>query len=227
MQRTTRTSDQSERITMNSTRLQSTNARASAESVRDTANDGAHTRPDSAPLRFSGLAAASALSVALMLPGVANAQHGYQLAEVVGVEPVYETVRHSVPREVCTQREVAYSEPRYRRASATGPILGAIIGGAIGNAVGHRKRNKQVGTAVGALLGGSIGADVSRRARYEDGRVSYRTQEVCDVVRDVREEQRVSGYRVSYEYGGEVYTTRMATHPGETIRVRVHVTPVG
>ena len=35
------------------------------------------------------------------------------------------------------------------------------------------------------------------------------------------------GYRVSYEYGGEVYTTRMATHPGETIRVRVHVTPVG
>ena len=118
-----------------------------------------------------------------------------------------------------------YDEPR--RASATGPILGAIIGGAIGNAVGHKKRNKQVGTVVGAVLGGSIGADIARRQRGYGDDVRYVSREVCSVVHEQRYEERLAGYRVTYRYGGETYTTELDRDPGDLLKVQVRVTPVG
>ncbi len=161
----------------------------------------------------------------LLAPTVAFGATNYDRAPVVAVEPVYEIVTHAVPREQCYEQNVAYREPTQRR-SFTGPIVGAIIGGAIGNALGHHKHNKQVGVVVGALLGGSIGADVARRNRYRDAPVSYRTEEVCNVVQDIREEERLAGYDVTYRYGGRTYTTRMQRHPGDSVRVRVRVTPV-
>ena len=120
---------------------------------------------------------------------------------------------------------IAYEEPRAR--SATGPILGAIVGGALGNAVGHKKRNKQVGTVVGAVLGGSIGADIARRHRGYGENVRYSSREVCSVVHEERHEERLAGYRVTYRYGGETYTTEMDHDPGDSLRVQVRVTPVG
>ncbi|MEM7079278.1 MAG: glycine zipper 2TM domain-containing protein [Pseudomonadota bacterium] len=163
------------------------------------------------------------LGLAVLIPGVGFAAGTYDEAQVVGVQPIYETFRTSVPVEQCRQEEVAHRP--YRRASATGPLLGAIIGGAIGNAVGSKKRNKQVGTAVGALLGGSIGADVSRRRSAEGASVRYSTQQVCDVVYEQREEERLAGYHVDYVYGGTTYRTRMPRDPGDTLRVRVRVSP--
>ncbi len=161
----------------------------------------------------------------LLVPTVAFAGTNYDRASVVAVEPVYEIVTHTVPREQCHEQQVEYRQPT-RARSITAPIIGAIIGGAIGNAVGHHKSNKQVGTVVGALLGGSIGADVARRNRYDDAPVGYRTEEVCNVVQDIREEERLAGYDVTYRYAGSTYTTRMRNHPGDSIRVRVRVTPV-
>ncbi len=163
--------------------------------------------------------------VATLVPGVALAGGRYQYAEVLASEPLYETVSYSVPTERCRPETVAYDEPRAR--SATAPILGAIIGGAVGNAVGHKKRNKQVGTVVGAILGGSIGADVGRRrASYGEG-VRYVTENVCSTVYEEHVEERVAGYRVTYRYGGETYTTELDHDPGDSLRVAVHVTPVG
>lgn len=167
--------------------------------------------------------------LALTLPTTAFAGSNQARAEVVNVEPIIETVTRTVPRQECRQETVAYRDDyqRSHRRSATGPILGAIIGGAIGNAVGHNKSNKRVGTAVGALLGGSIGADISRQHRGQRSteNVTYRTEDVCTTVRDYIEEERVNGYRVSYVYGGQTYTTRMDSQPGDTIGVRVQVTP--
>jgi uncharacterized protein YcfJ len=165
------------------------------------------------------------LVVAALVPSVALADHDYQYAEVLSSHPIYETVSYSVPTEQCRDETVAWHEPRAR--SATAPILGAIIGGAIGNAVGHKKRNKQVGTAVGAVLGGSIGADISRRNRGYGENVRYSTREVCSVVHEEHLEERVAGYRVTYRYGSETYTTEMDRDPGSSLRVQVRVTPVG
>ena len=161
----------------------------------------------------------------LLLTGAVShaADVSYARAEVLAVEPVYETVTYRVPAEVCREQEVAY--PAERRGSITGPLIGAVIGGAIGNAVGHRKSNKRVGTAVGAVLGGSIGADISRRNRSQD--VRYRTETVCRTRHEERSEERQAGYRVSYAYAGQTYHTHTDQHPGETIRVRIAVSPVG
>lgn len=175
--------------------------------------------------RGKGAGAGMSLLAAILLPSVALADHGYRYASVVASDPIYETVAYEVPVEQCRDEPGAYHRERGR--SATGPILGAIIGGALGNAVGHKKRNKQVGTAVGALLGGSIGADVARRHRSRHDEVRYRTRQVCSVVHERHEEQRLTGYRVTYRYGGETYTTEMDHDPGDSLRVRVSVTPVG
>ena len=167
----------------------------------------------------------SSLVVAALVPSVALADHRYQYAKVLSSHPIYETVSYSVPIEQCRDETVTYQEPRAR--SATGPILGAIIGGAIGNAVGHKKRNKQVGTAVGAILGGSIGADISRRHRERQSSPYYSTEEVCTTVYEDRQEEELTGYRVTYRYGGETYTTMMDRDPGSSLRVSVDVTPIG
>ncbi len=164
------------------------------------------------------------LLTAVLLPALALAGTTYDRARVVSVQPLYETVNYEVPREQCHVQRVAHRHAGGHR-SATGPIIGAIIGGALGNAVGHKKRNKQVGTVVGAVLGGSIGADISRRNRRNAEYVSYTDEEVCRVVTDYREEERLLGYRVTYRYAGETYTTRMDRDPGRSLRVRVRVTP--
>ena len=182
--------------------------------------------------------AARWLAPLLLLPGVTLASTSYDRARVVSSVPIYETVSYEVPVEECRSERVAhppsdYSRSNRQRASVTGPILGAIIGGALGNAVGHKKRNKQVGAVVGAVLGGSIGADISRRHRerhdygygYGSQRVSYRNEQVCDVFNEVREEERLNGYDVTYVYGGKTYNTVMPHDPGRSMRVRVRVSP--
>lgn len=177
--------------------------------------------------RLVSAVAAAALVPSLVLADVRPLADGrYQYAEVLAADPIYETVSYTVPVEQCRQERVPYYEDR-GRASATGPILGAIIGGALGNAVGHKKRNKQVGTAVGAILGGSIGADIARRQRQYAGTTRYATEEVCSVVHEERLEEELTGYRVTYRYGDETYTTTMDHDPGSSLRVRVHVTPIG
>jgi uncharacterized protein YcfJ len=163
----------------------------------------------------------------LLVPSLAFSATSYDSARVVGVDPIYENVSYNVPVEQCREEQVRYTEPSPRRSSATAPILGAIIGGALGNAVGHNKSNKKVGTIIGAVLGGSIGADIGRRHRgYSNGPARYRTEQVCDVVDEVRSEERLAGYNVSYVYAGNTYTTRMQRDPGTSVRVRVRVSPV-
>ncbi len=158
----------------------------------------------------------------------ALAGHAYSEAPVVNAEPIYETVSVTVPRQECQQQQVAYrGDYDRRRGSATPMIVGAIIGGALGNGLGHHKQNKRVGAAVGALLGGSIGRDIGRRNQaYASNVVQYRTEEVCTTVNDYHEEERLAGYRVTYRFAGETYTTRTRRDPGDTIRVRVRVTPL-
>lgn len=144
-----------------------------------------------------------------------------QFAKVVDVEPLYKTVVRHEPVRECYVETVYRSDER--RRSATGTILGGIIGAAIGNELGHHKRNKQVGAVAGGLLGASIGSDISRRNRGDE--VYAEDVERCDVRHQRVEEQVSAGYKVTYRYAGELYTTRMDHHPGDRLPVRVKVTP--
>ena len=162
-----------------------------------------------------------------MAPAATYAAVQYEEVPVVDVEPVMATVEVVEPERRCwfeDTRERGWN--RTGESSPTTPLIGALIGGAIGNAVGHNKRNKQVGAVVGAVLGGSIAHDMRRRdADVGNGRIRTTRQEVCEVVDRTTTEQRVTGYLVTYRYAGKTHRARMDQRPGETIRVRVHVTP--
>lgn len=139
----------------------------------------------------------------------------YVQAPVVDVQPIYETYRISEPREVCWDERVTY-----RRTSPVPAILGGIIGGVVGNQFGGGNGRKAF-TAAGAVIGASAMHNAAARSAPRRVAVEQR----CEIERDYREEERLTGFRVWYELAGETYVTTMPHEPGETIRVRVSVTP--
>ena len=155
----------------------------------------------------------------------AIAQHGggnVAWAKVIDARPVYESVRYPVKEERCWDEQVWRREPVVR--SATPVILGSIIGGVIGNQFGGGSGQVAL-TAAGAVLGGSIAADASQR-RNPDGYYAV-TETRCAVETDWRTDQTVVAWDVTYRYRGDNYQTRLKEQPGDKIRVRVEVEPLG
>ena len=164
---------------------------------------------------------------ALLAAQSAGAATSYDEADVTDVRPIYRIVEVSSPSEECWEEEVVRQDVRERGdRSYTPGILGMVIGGALGNAVGNNKSSRKVGTVVGAVLGGSIVRDIGRANDARNSRVYVETEERCRTVYNTREEEKLVGYDVSYEYNGIERTVRMPEDPGATVRVRVDVEPV-
>jgi len=173
-------------------------------------------------MKFTGMCSIVA-SVLLSISVSANAESNvsYDYGTVVETIPIVKNIRVSTPREECWDEEVSYERRGGDEALST--VLGAVIGGALGNAVGHHKKNKQVGAVVGAVLGGTIGRSI---AKGQPRTIRTGTEEVCRVINEYSEEERIVGYRVRYRYNDETYTIRTDVHPGDTIKLRLAVTPV-
>lgn len=137
-------------------------------------------------------------------------------AKVVEVDPIYEIVEVPVERESCWTEDVETTEH-----SSAGTVVGGILGGVIGHQVGHGDRRK-IATVAGTVIGAAIGHESDIR----NGHTTYETHERCAVRREYAEEERINGYRVTYRYRGQHYTTVMDHEPGRFIPVRVDVTPV-
>jgi len=56
--------------------------------------------------------------------------------------------------------------------------------------------------------------------------VYYTTERRCEVEESYHEEERLTGYRVTYVYDGREFITRMDHNPGERIRIRVQASPL-
>jgi uncharacterized protein YcfJ len=145
----------------------------------------------------------------------------YDYARVIDVDPIVRHVRVTTPK-----RQGGYDP---RRGAAGSMILGGIIGAAIGNQIG-RGDGRRAATVAGAVIGSAIGHDTAdrRNARnsgpvYTESR-PYETER-CEVRYDESYEDRVEGYRVTYEYAGRRQTTQLPYDPGDRIRVRVDVRP--
>jgi uncharacterized protein YcfJ len=152
-------------------------------------------------------------------PGDDNVRLVY--ADVLRVDPVYETVRVAQPREECYDAEVTRRTDRYDN-TATGTIVGAIIGGALGNQVG-KGNGRTAATVAGAVVGGAVGREVDSKNNPSG---NYRDVETrCRVVDSSFDERRIVGYDVEYRYRGEVFFSRLGYDPGEKLRVRVSVEP--
>ena len=157
------------------------------------------------------------LALALLVPGLAlgqsryadeNVTYGY--AQVLRATPIYEMVRVRVPEQRC--------EGSSNRGDGTGgTVAGALVGGALGNQVG-KGDGRKASTIAGAVLGGAIGRRIDRNNRVAGaGR--------CRMVEVERDERRLTGYDVEYQYKGETYMSRLAADPGIRLRIRIAVSP--
>jgi len=139
-------------------------------------------------------------------------------ADVLRVDPVYETVRNRTPREICEEYPVERRADDGNRAAGT--VIGAIVGGVLGNTVG-KGDGRKAATVAGAVVGGTVGHNVAKgNDRYYQGMEQH-----CRVVDDVSEEQRLVAYDVQYRYRGDVFMSRLDYDPGDRLRVRVRIEP--
>lgn len=151
-------------------------------------------------------------------------------ARVRRVEPQYQTV--SVPRQECTSQwvqdapqPVAQSHRNYG-GLAVGGVAGAVLGNQVGKGNG-----RVAATAVGAVVGALAGEHIANQAGWGWGaqpqqvyQPAPREVRSCRTVYD--QQSQVNGYRVDYEYRGQVYSTVTREHPGQYMPVRVSVAPV-
>ena len=148
------------------------------------------------------------LSAALLASGLTLAQ---EVGRVLSATPMVQQV--GVPRQVCSNEQVAVQQPK----SGAGALMGGIAGGAMGNAVGSGG-GKAAATMIG-IMGGAILGD-----RVEGAPVAQ-VQTVQRCATQTYYENRTLGYNVVYEFGGRQYTVQMPNDPGPTIALQV--TPVG
>jgi uncharacterized protein YcfJ len=157
-------------------------------------------------------------------PPWSNSRHSrsgdYDYAPVTRVEPIVRQVRIETPRRECYD-DVRHVDSRPPEVAGR-TLLGGIIGGVIGHQIGSGRGN-DAATVAGAIIGAGIGHDSARR-QYGSG-TREEVVRRCDVRYEREYEERIEGYRVTYEYNGREYTTRMPYDPGERIKVRVAVAP--
>jgi uncharacterized protein YcfJ len=155
----------------------------------------------------------------------AQGQSFVDRARVQNVEPQYETVQ--VPREECGSQWVTDQRAvpvQQGGTSVGGVLIGGVAGAIVGNQVG-KGHGREAATAAGAVVGALAGNSIAQRGGTAPAPTAYEQREVrsCRTVMDTQ--QRASGYRVTYVYNGNQYTTVTREHPGNTLPVRVSVTP--
>ncbi|MDD2878879.1 MAG: glycine zipper 2TM domain-containing protein [Rhodoferax sp.] len=168
----------------------------------------------------------------------ANAQSYTDHARVRSAEPQYENT--NVPRNECTSQWINERDGHGGRGLPERQIGqdrqygGAIVGGLAGGVIGHQiggGAGKDAATALGVVLGAITGDRMENqnrnpRAQYDDRQYETAQREVkrCRTVYDVQ--TRITGYRVTYDYRGQSYTTVMRNNPGNSLPVRVTVDPI-
>lgn len=158
-----------------------------------------------------------ALAFLLIATGVAQAGTFVDQARVRSVEPQYHAVQ--VPRQECRSRWVTEAAPA--GGNLAGVAIGAVAGGVVGNQVG-KGHGREAATAAGAVLGALAGQQIASRSAPPPVQREVRE---CQTVMDVQ--QQLTGYRVTYEYGGREQVAVLPQQPGRTLPVRVSIEPAG
>lgn len=140
-------------------------------------------------------------------------------ADVLRVDPIYENVQTSNPRQVCDDVPVERRVDSGNKAAGT--VLGAIVGGVLGSTVG-KGDGRRAATVAGAVVGGAVGNSVAQGDdSYYEG-----VERRCRMIQDVAQERHLVAYDVQYRYRGDVYMSRLDFDPGDRLRVRVSIEPV-
>jgi uncharacterized protein YcfJ len=149
----------------------------------------------------------------------------YDYARVIDVEPLTRRVRVSTPQRECWDEVRQDDRGQGVRSPAGGAILGAVIGGVLGSQIGSG-RGRDAATAAGVVIGAGMGHRQAERRNAENGAPPREyTVQRCETRYQDTLEERIDGYRVTYEYHGRRHVTEMPYNPGQRIRVRVDVSP--
>jgi len=173
--------------------------------------------------KYLTLAALAALALG-MAPTV-YAQSYTDSARVMGVEPQYSNVRNT--RRECTQEWITVQTPQQRSAPQSRNYGGAIVGGLVGGVIGHQfggGQGKDLATAAGVTIGAIVGDQHTNGGAAPATQPETRQIERCYNVNEVQ--PQITGYHVTYEYRGQLYSVLMRNRPSEVINVRVTVNPI-
>jgi uncharacterized protein YcfJ len=165
--------------------------------------------------------------VALALSGLTGMAHAaadtvvqWNWVPVVSTSPVYQQV--NTPQQQCWTEQVTTDASPPADRSYGGTVLGGIAGGLLGHTVG-KGSGRDAATAIGAVTGAVLGDKLGNQG--SGGSVQQTRQEQhCRTVDNWS--QQLTGYSVTYRYGGQQYQTILPYDPGSTLQVQVGITPV-
>lgn len=177
----------------------------------------------------------AATSVSALADGRHGGERGYDrgnrdadYARVVRVEPVMERVRYSVPVEQCWNEGRVRDDGYRSGGSKTGAaIMGGVVGAIFGNALGGHGDSRHAATVGGAVLGAAVGNELGKNGRSDYREPRYEEVQRCNTRYEERFDERVTSYRVTYDYNGRRQVTQLPYDPGRFLRVSVDVHPLG
>lgn len=148
------------------------------------------------------------LAISVGVTGSAAAAEIMDVAQVVGVEPIYS----SQYQQECHFETSFQDQNEGQGRSNGGAVVGAVAGGLLGNQVGGGN-GKTVATALGAVLGALTGDRVQN-----DGSSGQAQQRRVCTNQPI---QMISGYKVRYAFNGREGNTIMRQQPANTIQVGI------
>ena len=148
-----------------------------------------------------------------------NAGNYSDVAKITSVDKIYKTHTIREPYQDCYIKEFYQGDDD---GSATNEIVGGLFGGLLGNQFGGGS-GKDAMTVAGALLGASIAHD-DELAKSKTGRVV--SKEVCETKYRSESQERLSHYRVEYDYDNRTFTYTTKNKPyDDTVKVNIDISP--
>jgi uncharacterized protein YcfJ len=140
-------------------------------------------------------------------------------AKITSVDKIYQTHTIREPYQDCYIKEYYQADDD---GSMTNELVGGLFGGLIGNQFGGGD-GKDALTVAGALLGASFAHDDELK-KSKTGRVV--SKETCETKYRTESIERLSHYRVEYEYDDRSFTYTTNNKPyGSTLKIKVNVSP--
>jgi uncharacterized protein YcfJ len=140
-------------------------------------------------------------------------------AKITSVDKIYRTHTIREPYQDCYIKEYYQADDD---GSMANELVGGLFGGLIGNQFGGGD-GKDALTVAGALLGASLAHDDELK-KSKTGRVV--SKEICETKYRTEPIERLSHYRVEYEYDDRSFTYTTKNKPyGSTLKIKVNVSP--
>lgn len=171
----------------------------------------------------------------------------YDYGKVVKVKPVFNRGFDTRSRKKCIRNNFGHhgyyqhgnsqqnnyhgSHKGQNNSKVLPTVAGAVVGGVIGNQLARNSRNQDLATVSGAVIGGIVGHEIADNAYSQSAHKRHHHGQECVSVQEYghyngnAETKKLKGYRVTYRYKGEKFTTFTRKHPGGRIKLEISVRP--